>query len=517
VRWPASILEDDAPPKAPTLIDYVRDSWLVAGDAPAVFSSGAAWTYDQLLGLAARVDLILGTSFPTERQRTIGVYAGRTAIGYAAMLAIMNRGDIYVPLSPTLADGQIGAIIDLARLSCVLIDPVCRRSEAVLQAARQCRVPIVPIAEEQSCPTVPLQPSRAREQDVAYLLFTSGTTGRPKGVPVTHMSARSCLDAVAGQLELRADDRVAQFADVGFDISIAETFLAWMAGACLYAPSPAELMTPCAYVRRHRLTIWSSVPTLAANARALEGLDEASMPSLRLSLFCGEALPTSLAADWKRSAPASRMINLYGPTEATIFATMNVWDGETSGDGIVPIGRPLDGMRVQIDRGMRLSGPGELLLAGPQIMEGYWRDPEADGRSFVTADRDDETERWYRTGDLVVQDRQGRLVFVGRIDRQVKIRGYRVELASIEQAAVRATGCKSAIAVPERDSDGLCTSVVLLCQGLAEDEQTARRACSRLLPSHAVPRRIVGVETLPITHNGKVNHQALAQIAVALG
>ncbi len=489
-----------------TLPGYVRASAARCGDSPALVSPEGGWTYRQLLQAAAALAAALDEVTPPGG--AIGVFAGRSIASYAAMLAIMDAGHVYVPLSPVLAPAQVAAILNRVELAAVIVNRDCAGAERMRALCG--RIPIVDAADAIASAAGATRWSRAREDDLAYLLFTSGSEGEPKGVPVTHRNARACIDALSARLPIDGGDRVAQFADIGFDIAIAEAMLAWRAGACLYAPSQAELMAPCVYTRRHGLTVWSSVPTLAANARVLEGLPPGSLPTLRLSLFCGEPLPARLAAAWHIAAPSSLIVNLYGPTEASMVATSHHCDVEDLDDGIVPIGTPLDGIRVHIEQ------DDELLLSGAQVVDGYWRDATATSQMFVTAPFHGPPRRWYRTGDLVARDARGRLLFRGRRDRQAKIRGYRTELAEIERAVLRASGCGVAVAVPERGADGLYTSVIVFCDRLPAGEAIARQACRTLLAGFSVPRRIVALGTLPTTANGKLDHRILAALAGAV-
>jgi non-ribosomal peptide synthetase component F len=315
-----------------------------------------------------------------------------------------------------------------------------------------------------------------------------------------------------------ASDRCTQFAELTFDFSIGEIFLPWAVGACVYAPSYHELILATEFVKRHQLTVWSSVPTLANHARSLGLLGANTLTSLRLSFLCGEALSDQLANCWSAAAPSSEVVNLYGPTEATVFATYYRYDPLVAApDGVVPLGWPLPGIILKIvpDEDATADSPGELLLGGPQVAPGYWRDSASTMRAFV---RLDETSSavWYRTGDLVRQDPERGLLFHGRRDRQVKVRGYRVELQEVEVALRRIMSDTPVAVVPHRLTNGQCEELIACVSGSCASADDILTACRAQLPRHMVPSRLVVFDAFPLNQNGKVDHLALMKAVDSL-
>jgi acyl-coenzyme A synthetase/AMP-(fatty) acid ligase len=255
--------------------------------------------------------------------------------------------------------------------------------------------------------------------------------------------------------------------------------------------------------------------------KALGVLRAGSLPSLRVSYFCGEALPTELAHAWSRAAPHSTVINLYGPTEAAVFSTAYTFDAAHHSDHVVvPIGTPLDGMRCLVvdEAGEpvdRQGAVGELLLSGPQVASGYWRDEPATRAAFVRRAYDGSERTWYKTGDLVSDHPDDGLLFHGRRDHQVKVRGYRAELLEVEQAVTRATGCERVAVVPRLSADGRCETLIAFCSGLRATEPEVKAACAALLPPQMVPGRFVELSPLPRNANGKVDYTQLRMIAAS--
>jgi len=254
------------------------------------------------------------------------------------------------------------------------------------------------------------------------------------------------------------------------------------------------------FVREHDLTCWFSTPSAVGMLARMRLLHPGDFPSLRWSLFCGEALPKRLAAIWQAAAPNSVLENLYGPTEATIaFTAYRLPTDLTELPDIVPIGTALVGQRTMID-----SISNELLLNGTQVTEGYWRRPDLTAERFPTVG----DQRWYRTGDRVAEGQHG-LEFLGRLDRQVKISGHRVELMEVEAKLRIAAECDSvaAIAYPI-DEDGMAQGIVALVAAESRPTQDIMADCRRALAPYMVPSRLIRVIDWPLNSSGKTDYRA---------
>jgi amino acid adenylation domain-containing protein len=356
-------------------------------------------------------------------------------------------------------------------------------------------------------------------EQAAYLLFTSGSTGTPKGVAVTHRNVIHFIDCMAARYGIREDDRLSQMFELTFDLSVFDLFMAWEAGACVCAPSEHQRLLPARYVMDSEITVWFSVPSTAVLMSRLRMLNPGQYPALRLSLFCGEALPVELVQCWAEAAPNSRIENLYGPTELTIACTLYHWDPETSPAdcelGLVPIGWPSPGMTaLVVDESLREVPPGatgELIMTGPQLTLGYWHDPEKTRAAFVTPPG--QTEVFYRTGDRVRRPSgSGPLVYLGRMDNQIKIQGSRVELGEIEAVLREEADCDIAIALGwPMTASGADGVVAFLPADTIDADRVLARVKGRL-PSYMIPREIRWIEEFPLNANGKVDRKALAQL-----
>ncbi|MFD1661064.1 amino acid adenylation domain-containing protein [Streptomyces caeni] len=482
------------------------------------------YTYEETAATARRwaAALVETVAGPPRR---VGVFAHRSEVGYLGVAAALFAGAAFVPLNRKFPVGRTLTMLERADVDAVLADAASAaqlpellrqlpyRPVVLLPDARRSEVPgldghRVLDATDLAGFTAPATLPEPAADDPAYLLFTSGSTGVPKGVPVTHANVRAFLDTNQDRYRLTPDDRLTQTFDQTFDLSVFDLFMAWENGARVCSMDPIELLAPFTYLERNGITVWFSVPSVAAVLRRRGVLRPGSMPTLRWSLFCGEALPRATAEEWQAAAPYSTVENLYGPTELTIACTAYRWDPATSPAECVhdnvPIGRPYPGLdALVVDE--RLADvpegePGELCLAGPQTTPGYWRAPELTAqRYFERAGR-----TYYRTGDLV-RRLNGQYVCLGRNDQQVKIGGHRVELGEIE-AVLRRAGALEAVALQWPDA-GTITAVV----SGAGDPAALSDACAAGLPAYMVPRSVQVVGEMPVNANGKVDRPALCR------
>jgi amino acid adenylation domain-containing protein len=357
-------------------------------------------------------------------------------------------------------------------------------------------------------------------EDVAYLLFTSGSTGIPKGVPVTHGNATYFMDVMSRRYGVTTEDRFSQTFDQTFDLSVFDLFMAWTNGACVYGMSPVDLLSPTRFINQNQITVWFSVPSVPAQMRRRNTLLPNILPSLRLSLFCGEPLPQSSAEAWQAAAPNSILENLYGPTELTIACFVHRWDSRTSPalcqNGVVPIGRPYDGLSAMIvdDQLSPVAegGTGEFCVSGPQTTPGYWRAPDKTAERYVHLPVSKfEKRRFYRTGDLVARVPAGEYVFLGRADSQIKVLGHRIELGEIEAVLRRHPGVVHAVAFGWPPNGATAESIVAFVSGDGPNRDELMSLAKSGLPPYVVPRELIFVPDMPLNANGKVDRRALKE------
>jgi D-alanine--poly(phosphoribitol) ligase subunit 1 len=497
-------------------------------DRPALSASGERLTYRALFEQAAGIAVVLGRAGILSGDR-VAVLGERTATPYAAILGAVLAGCCYVPLNPKFPAERNRTILQRSGARALVIDDAMGREQGAALEPFDDLLVITPESEERAfdgaprwikrgdLPVVALEDFELRRPPAAsspvYLLFTSGTTGAPKGVPISHANLASYLGAIHPLIPIGPDDRVLQAVDLTFDLSVHDMMLAWTNGAELHvAPDNGAIIAP-RIIAANGVTACLLVPS--AGARAIDyGLaTPGKMPSLRYSLFAGEALPLSVAQNWQGAAPNAAIFNLYGPTEGTIHTSWSRFDADRPPSSrIVPIGRALGqqcmGLFNADGSAVGAGEAGEIWLSGPQMTAGYWQAPHLDAERFVERDG----IRWYRTGDLGREDPDQGMLFAGRLDRQMKIRGYRVELQEIEGAIRDASGGNQVAVIgwPVVE-DGAADGVVAFIAGAVVDERAVMAALRSILPAYMVPDRILTVDALPLNANGKTDYRALTQ------
>lgn len=486
-------------------------------DRPALWVDGSEHSYSELLCCAQQVAAPLSE----HRVARCAVFSTRSIWAYAGVLGALQAGSVYVPLNLHHPVERLVHVLEAADVGAIIIDQRSQDIGCQLLARHRRRLFVIWLADGAPKPIAPHSYITSLPQDVeivtqcqdgAYLLFTSGSTGTPKGVLVSHTNVLSYLSVAKDRYALTADDRCTQLFDLTFDLSVHDMFVTWQAGACLYVPPASVCMAPGNFLKRHNLTCWFSVPSVAASMAQVHMLRPDAFPSLRLSLFCGESLPRSLAQAWIEAAPNSLVENLYGPTEATIAITAYRLFGQINDlPDIVPIGEVFPGHQVVIvDETGRVADDGELFVAGPQISLGYWRQPELTSERFAPPPDDLGGERWFRTGDRVRRSDHG-LLFLGRLDRQVKIAGYRVELQEVETVLRRAAGNVN-VAAMAWPFHGMARGIVAFVADHGEDNHHILLVCQRELPTYMIPRQIHRVTDWPLSLNGKTDYAQLRAV-----
>lgn len=516
-------------------------SWVTAQarrrpDATAVALRGARLSYGELDARSTELAHRLRHGGCRTGDR-VAILAPRSPEAIVAVVATLKAGSIYVPIDVGCPAPRVAAMLASVEPRCLLAVPGAAPllADLVTRVQGLGDVPVgwlgpsdAPAGRFTSL-DAPATPGGALESDLepgdaAYIMFTSGSTGVPKGVVVTHASVACFVEWAVRYFALGADDRVSGHSPLHFDLSVFDMFGAFAAGAELHLV-PAELaLLPhrlAGWIREAALTQWFSVPSVLSYLAQFDALRADDFPALRRVLWCGDVLPTPVLRYWMRRVPHARFTNLYGPTEATIASSYYTVPACPVDDAAgIPIGTACDGEELLVlDADLQAAAPGtigDLYIRGVGLSPGYWKDPERTAAVFVyPPGRSDTASRMYRTGDLARIGDDGLVFFVGRADSQVKSRGHRVELGEVEAALHALPGLRdgAVVGVPAGGFEG----VAICCAYVAGPEDdpgpaTHRRRLAARLPAYMLPSRWLRLDRLPVNANGKVDRARLQEL-----
>lgn len=456
--------------------------------------------------------------------QNVGVLTQKTLSAYYGVLGVLYAGCAYVPLNPKHPFRRLENIVKSANVSTIIFDE--SEIKEFLSSVSGINHVILPEKDIHNVCALS-EPIPVRSNSLAYVMFTSGSTGNPKGVMVTHANVCSHIKNMTEMYKFSASDRFSQTFDLSFDPSVSDMFCAWFNGSVLCALSSGDMYCASDYIQREGITFWASVPTLANFMMKLGKLETNAFPALKYSTFCGEPLPQLLANQWSNAALNSTIENLYGPTEATVYVTRYVYreheHTKKYSNNIVPIGLPLPGQFAVIVDEKLQNVPrgeiGELCVSGSQVTLGYINDKAKTASVFVSMPWDDGYQnRWYRTGDLAFVNENGDIECFGRIDSQIKIGGQRVELGEIEAVLREITNTSEVAVVPALYENGVPQKLVaFIAKKLTGvDIQEIQESCQKMLQSVFVPKTIYSLDALPLNSSGKVDRPLLKDMATSM-
>lgn len=477
----------------------------------AVVDRGRVVTYADLDGRANQLAHVLVDAGVRLGDR-VGVMLEKSVDAVACLYAVMKAGAAYVPLDVQTPAPRLAAVAADCGLRYLLT--------TVDKAAPATSLPGVAVIDV-GAPAVAAAPRRpitalVGREDLAYILYTSGSTGVPKGVMISHANALAFVRWAVAEFGVTDGDRLSSHAPFHFDLSVFDLYVAAAAGATVVLVPPEASVFPVElrrFAERERITLWYSVPSVLTQLVLHGQLSPGVLPTLRAVLFAGEVFPTKYLRRLMAALPEARFANLYGPTETNVCTWYDVREAPATDAEAIPIGRAAAGARLAVVADD--DGPGELFVHGPTVARGYWNDPERTSSRFVTDARPELPGVWCRTGDLVEELPDGNLRYLGRRDDQVKSRGYRIELGDIE-AAIHAhpavVDC-AVVAVP----DELVTTRIhafMVVDGQVTPAEVARW-CAGRLPRYMVPESFEPVAALPRTATGKTDRQSLVDAKLA--
>ncbi|MFJ5269891.1 amino acid adenylation domain-containing protein [Streptomyces sp. NPDC088358] len=462
--------------------------------------------------------LIAGGLRPGDR---VCLLVPKSAMAIAAILGVLKAGGVCVPLDAASPMLRLASVVQQCAPCRLMVAPECAAvaERLVEEVEPHVLSGVFRLGEEQSAPDT--APTPVPAGDCAYILFTSGSAGRPKGVAITHGNVAHFVAWANRHFGLRPGDRISCQLPLHFDGSLWDVFGALSAGAELHLVSGRRNLLPSTvaeFIRESRLTQWLTVPSVMTSMAGLDVVAQGDFPELRRVFWGGDVLSLPVLRYWMARLPHVRFTNMYGPTETTIVSSCHTLPAIPDGDAAaVPIGRPVPGKHFRVlDGDMRPAQPGtvgDLHISGAGLTPGYWGDPELTAKAFVEWPSGSGT-RWYRTGDLAREDSQGVFHFHGRADRQIKSSGHRIELDEVAAALRDLPGLKdiAVVSVPAPGAEGnrICAAYVPL-PGSGPGPARLRTALAAKLPQYMLPSQWRAYESLPLNANGKIDHLALRQ------
>jgi len=507
---------------------------------PAVEDAQGSISYSDLARRAGQIaaELVDRGVRPGDR---VGVLVPKTVDAVASLYGILYAGAAYVPLDVAAPPARLAYMIRNCSMTALLADAgqLARLMKhepdlplkAVLIATGENQLPESLsealatdfIAPSDIASRDPLSsPVDVATQGLAYILYTSGSTGEPKGVMISHGNALAFVDWAHDAVGVNPDDRLSSHAPFHFDLSIFDLYVASQAAATVVLVPQMLSMFPvrlAEWIEQQAISVWYSVPSILVQLVERGRLDRFELQNLRRVLFAGEVFAPKYLRALMQAIPHARYFNLYGPTETNVCTAYEVTE-PPDGNSPVPIGRPASGASISLrdDDGRVLSdvgAVGELWAAGPTVALGYWNDEAKTAQRFVIDSSGEDPAgpaRCYRTGDLACRDESGELIFHGRRDHMIKSRGYRIELGEIESAMLSHPAVHEACALGIPDVE--IGNRIRVCLALHEDaplsQDELHRYLAERLPNYMLPQETFFFEHLPKTSTGKADRTALA-------
>lgn len=504
-------------------------------DRPAVTDSQGTLSYQELEQRANRLAHALREAGVSPGDR-VGLWLPKSANAIAGLYGILKAGAAYVPLDPFAPVARLAYITRNCDIRCLVTgSEKAAVWPELLDADTPVRTLVVPghrtreitwlrpgvrrLGQDALDAAADLAPDATGiDLDLAYILYTSGSTGQPKGVMLSHLNALTYVRWCHRYFGATPADIFSNHAPLHFDLTILDIFTASMAGARLVIVPPEVSVFPselAAFIERNGITVWYSVPSVLTMLVLHGNLTPGQLPSIRHMIFAGEVFPTKYLRSLMHLLPHAEFTNLYGPTETNVCTYYRVPALPEDQVRPIPIGRAIENVEVfAITEDGARAAPGEvgeLYVRGTTVAYGYWGDPERTARGFVANPLGPAMDRVYRTGDLVRRNEDGDYLFLGRRDHQIKSRGYRIEIGEIEAALNAHPQVAECVVIPIPDDvigNRIKACVVSRDQGLTEGELV--RFCGTLLPKYMIPEVFEFLDLLPKTSTGKVDRAALA-------
>lgn len=474
-------------------------------DKNAFIINGISYKYGAFAEAISRIRKAIQLN-TIETEKSLGLVANDDLETYAAIIALWFEGKSYVPLSPETPRERNENIIHQAFLKTIIdsSDKPLFLEYSVIESKN-----LPPTA-------IDLVPKNTPENELVYILFTSGTTGQPKGVPISRENLTGFIDSFHKmELVIDENDRCLQMFELTFDLSVVSYLYPLLHGACVYTIPKDKIKYGYIYelMDEQKLTYALMVPSILHYLRPY--FDEIDFPDVKYSLFCGEALPLDITEEWSKHLPNAKILNVYGPTEHTIYCTEYVFNRDAENkthNGVLSIGKAMvDTLTIIIDENnheLPIGAIGQLCLGGNQLTSGYWNNEEKNKEAFFYINYKGEQTRFYKTGDLCRFDEDGDILYLGRLDYQIKVQGFRIELSEIEFHIKAFLKKMNVVAVAIQDAIGN-TEIGLVIESKEFDISPLQEYIKLKLPAYMIPKQIKFIDKFDLNSNGKTDRNKL--------
>ncbi|MFH6769256.1 AMP-binding protein [Gaetbulibacter aquiaggeris] len=445
-----------------------------------------------------------------KNELNIGLVSNNDVQTYASIIALWMEGKAYVPLNPEFPIERNTSIIKQAEILTILDS-----SKSIIYSGHQ-----TILTKKLDQTKIDLTPNEFLNDALAYILFTSGTTGVSKGVPITFGNLAGLTDAFWElNYPYNNQDKCLQMFELTFDFSVMAYLFPLLKGACIYTIPKDQIKYSYIYelMEDHGLTILPMVPSILHYLRPY--FNEILCENVKLSLFCGEALPLDITEEWSNCIPNASIANVYGPTECTVFCTDYTYKrgaNNKTDNGILSVGKDMkntvtiivDDNNNEVPTGEK----GELCLSGSQLTPGYWKNEEKNKEVFFYKEKNGSETRFYRTGDLCRIDEDGDILYLGRVDFQAKIQGFRVELSEIEFHAKQAIEKTNIAAIAFPNNLNNTTEVGLVIESEKFETNDLLDYMKKKMPQYMIPSQIRFIDSFPLNTNGKTDRNKLKNL-----
>lgn len=490
------------------ILSKIQDSTEKYSENNAFFINNVFYTYFDLAVMISKIRKSIQLSID-DTEQIIGLITNDDLETYSSIIALWLEGKAYVPISYNSPIDRNENIILQSDIKTVLDS-----SQEFISSKLQI-INTKNLLET----TIDLAPKKILKSKLAYLLFTSGTTGIPKGVPISRSNLLGIINALDSlNLNIDENDRCLQMSELTFDVSITSFVYPLIKGACVYTVPSGVVKFTYVYelLENQKLTVAQLVPSLLNYLQKY--FDEIYLPHIKYTFLTAEALPVKLAEEWSKCVPNSKIFNFYGPTENTVWSSYYEFNRNSfnlSYNGLLSIGKALNETDIIIiDKNNQIlsyGNKGELCLSGTQLTSNYWKNDKKNSEAFFYLDYKNKKTKFYRTGDLCSFDVSGNIIYLGRIDFQTKINGYRVELCEIEHHAKSFLEKINVIAI-EFTGKNKNSEIGIAIESTKFDYRSLLEYLKIKMPNYMIPSKLIFLEKFPLNSNQKIDRKEIKSL-----